>query len=135
MNIRRGLFRLWILFSVLWILTCAVAVASAWRWFEASHIYKVTDPNKEEYLVEAPPWVPEIEIIEFAKTTLGDKWQRPECSKEKRGPWCEIPVKMKMPREYFSWSIFGLLFGVPAFLFAFGAAIYWSLAGFKASPP
>ena len=128
MNVRRGLFRLWILFSVLWALFWVSKAAVDSRWFDRNH--EIVDPNGGKYRVEAPANVSQEDVVAYAKKAAGSDWER-ECTKEPRGPWCDNPMFLKMPRtDDFTKLIIGVVLP-PMSILILGASFCWALAGFK----
>jgi hypothetical protein len=96
MNIRRGLFRLWVLSSALWALACVSIAAVDGRWLEHNRVYEIVDPNDGKYEVEAPANVSQEGVVDYVQKAVGPKWARAECTP--RGPWCNDPIQLKMPR-------------------------------------
>ncbi len=131
MNMRRGLFRLWILVTAFWLLGCIWFGATNWHWFEANRVYEVADTNDEKYQVEAAPDTPLDEIVLFVQKSAGSKRLRKECEKDWRGPWCDVFTSFKMPRQYFTWQYLTASIGGPLFLLMVGSALYWAFSGFR----
>jgi hypothetical protein len=133
MNTRRGLFRLWVLLTAIWLLGCIWFGATNWHWFEASRIYEVADTNDEKYRVETAADTPEDEVALFVQKSAGSKWLRKECAKDRREPWCDVVTSFIMPRQYFSWQYLTVSIAVPLSLLMVGSALYWALSGFRRS--
>ena len=131
MNVRRGLFRLWVLVTAIWLVGCIWFGATKWHWFEASRVYEVADTNDEKYRVETPPDTPQDEIALFVEKSAGSKWLRKECEKDRRGPWCDVVTSFKMPRQYFTWQYLTVSIGGPLSLLMVGSALYWAFSGFR----
>ena len=131
MNVRRGLFRLWVLVTAFWLLGCIWFGATNWHWFEANRVYEVANTNDEKYQVEAPPDTPPDEIVLFLQKSAGSKLLRKECEKDWRGPWCDVFTSFKMPRQYFTWQYLTASIGGPLFLLMVGSALYWAFSGFR----
>ena len=49
MNMWRGLFRLWVLLTAIWLMGCVWFGATNWHWFQPSRVYEVADTNDEKY--------------------------------------------------------------------------------------
>lgn len=128
MNWGRGLFRLWVILSGLWMALWATIVILDGHLLEAKKTYEVEGPSKEKYEVVAPPNVSEAEIVAFAQ-----KSQRADCADGKTGPWCTYPVKLEMPRKPIEPVAIYLAIGVPLGALFIGSAFYWALSGFRRS--
>jgi hypothetical protein len=130
MNIRRGLFRLWILFSALWALACVSIAAVDGHWLERNRVYEIVDPNGGKYEVEAPANVSKEDVVDYVKKAVGSKWERAECTP--RGPWwCDDPILLKMPRTDNFTRLIMVVVLPPIVIFVLGVSLYWALAGFK----
>lgn len=128
MNWKRGLFRVWLLFSALWIAACVGLGIVTGRMLEANRTYEIIGPNNERVDIVAPPTATNADVIAFYKQN-----QRPDCSKDKTGPWCDHPVQLKMPGKQFPPFLIYLALGVPIATFILGGSLYWALAGFSRS--
>lgn len=129
MNGWRGLFRLWILVTGIWLAGCLWFGATKWHWFESARFHEVADANDEKYRVEIPPDADDEDVLEFVQKAAGSKWLRKQCAKDRRGPWCDVVTSLKMPRQYFSWQYLAVSIGVPLSLLMAGAAFYWPRSG------
>ena len=125
MNGWRGLFRLWIVVTAVWLLGCLWFGATTWHWFEASRFHEVADANDEKYRVEIPPDSADDEILAFVQKSAGSKWLRKQCARDRRGPWCDVVTSLKMPRQYFTWPYLAVSGGVTLLLLMVGSALYW----------
>lgn len=117
MNIRRGLFRFWIVFSILFI-----------AWYGILTIPKIKDEFEIQSTLEKPinemqPWdryklsmYSDEELLAFAKLPPGFEIRRPSLS--------------KMILDYLLFSI-----GIPALFLIFGFSIIWAANGFKKVRP
>src|SRR5258708_24053738 len=110
MNMRRGLFRVWVLVTAFWLLGCIWFGAKNWHWFEANRVYEVADANDEKYQVEAAPDTPLDEIVLFVQKSAGSKRLRKECEKDWRGPWCEDrkSTRLNSSHQIISYAVFCL---------------------------
>jgi hypothetical protein len=134
MHVRGGLFGVWLLVTAIWLGGCIWFGATKWHWFEANQVYEVADPNNEKYRVEVDPDSTDDEILAFVQKSAGSKWLRKQCSKDARGPWCDVVTSLKMPRQYFSWQYLVLSIGGLLLLLMVGYAFYRPLPGFGGSP-
>ena len=123
----RGLFRLWIFVTTIWLLGCIWFGATNWHWFESSRSYEVADANDEKYRVEIPPDSTDDEILVFVQKSAGSKWLRKQCAKDQRGPWCDVVTSLKMPRQYFNWQYLAVSIGGTLSLLIAG----WAFFGFR----
>lgn len=128
MNWGRGLFRIWVMLSGLWITFCAAIVVLDGHLLEAKKTYEVEGKSKERYEIVAPPNASEAEVVAFAQ-----KNQRADCSDGNTGPWCSYPVKLEMPRKPIDPIAIYLAIGAPAGALLIGSAFYWALSGFRRS--
>ena len=126
MNWGRGLFRLWVIFSALWIAVLSAIFIVDGHLLEAKKTFEVEGPSKEKYEVVAPPDAAEAEVVAFAQRN-----PRADCSSSKNGPWCSYPVKLEMPRKPIDLLAIYLAFGVPAATLLLGGGFYWALSGFR----
>ena len=127
----RGLFRLWIFVTTIWLLGCLWFGATTWHWFEASQFHEVADANEEKYRVEIPPDSTDDEVLEFVQKSAGSKWLRKQCARDSRGPWCDVVTSLKMPRQYLSWPYLAVSIGVPLSLLIVGSGLYGASSGFQ----
>ena len=126
MNWGRGLFRLWVILSLLWIAGLSAIFIADEHLLEANKTYEVEGRFKERYEVVAPPNASQEAVIAFAQQNA-----RIDCSESKRGPWCDHPVKLQMPREEIKLTAIYLAFGVPAAALLVGYGLFWALSGFR----
>jgi hypothetical protein len=105
------------------------------RWFEGNPVYEITDPNGGKYEVEAPAKASLQDIVAYVQKAVGSKWQHADCTKEARGPWCDYPTQLKMPRDYGAAKLVIIALLPPTLLLIFGASVYWALAGFRGAQP
>jgi hypothetical protein len=132
---RRGLLRLWIVVTAIWLGGCFWFGAARWHWFAPNRVYVVADTNDEKYQVEAAPDTPEDEVALFVQKSAGSKWLRKECAKDRRGPWCDVVTSFQMPKQYFTWQYLAVSIGVPLSLLAVGAALSSAPTGLRRSAP
>jgi hypothetical protein len=125
-NWGRGLFRLWVIFSALWIGVLSTIFVVDQHLLEKNGTYEIEGPFKEKYEIVAPPNTFATEIDAFLK-----QHRRADCSEEKTGPWCSYPVKLEMPSKAIDPSMIYVAIGVPAGALLIGAALYWALLGFR----
>ncbi|MGX1325437.1 hypothetical protein ACVMFA_007396 [Bradyrhizobium liaoningense] len=126
MNWGRGLFRLWLIFGVLWAAVWIAIFVLDHRLLEANRAFEIEGRFKEKYEVVAPATVTETEVVAFAQRN-----QRADCSESKTGPWCSYPVKLQMQRKAINPIAIYLALGVPAGMLLIGGALYWALSGFR----
>lgn len=134
MNFRRGLFRFWILLSALWVVTCTTVAALDSHWFDRNSVYEIAGPNGGKYEVEAPATASTEAVVAYVKQTVDLDKPRPECTKEKWGPWCDYPLRLKMPRTDDYTKLMAVAALPPIALLLLGASLYWVFAGFKQNP-
>ena len=69
------------------------------------------------------------DVVGYVQKAVGSKWERAECTP--RGPWCDDPILLKMPRTDDFTRLILVVVLPPLITFVLGAALYWALAGFK----
>ena len=126
MNWGRGLFRLWVIFSALWIAGLSAIFIMNGHLLEANKTFDVEGPSKEKYEVVAPSNTTEAEVVAFAQRN-----PRADCSAGKNGPWCSYPVKLEMPRKAIDPTLIYVAVGVPAGALLIGGGFFWALSGFR----
>lgn len=126
MNWGRGLFRLWVIFSALWIAVLSTIFVVDQHLLEKNATYEVEGRFKEKYEVVAPQNASLEQVVAFAQQN-----QRTDCSENKRGPWCDFPVKLQMPRKAIDPTMIYAALCIPAGTLLIGAALYWALSGFR----
>ena len=131
---RRGIFWLWLLVTVIWILGCIAYAARQFHWYEPAQISEVADPNDEKYRVEIDPASTDDEILAFVQKSAGSKWLRKQCAKDVRGPWCDVVTSLKMPRQYFTWQYLAVSIGGLLSLLMIGSAFFLKSSGFRRAP-
>jgi hypothetical protein len=125
-NWGRGLFRLWVIFSALWIAVLSAIFIKDGHLLEANKTYDIEGRFKEKYEVVAPPNASPEEVVAFAKQN-----QRTDCSENKSGPWCDYPAKFQMPRKALDPTMIYVAFGIPAGALLIGGGFFWALLGFR----
>jgi len=125
-NWGRGLFRLWVIFSALWIAGLSAIFIVDAHLLEPNKTYEIEGRFKEKYELVAPPNFSPEEVVAFAQ-----KNQRTDCSENKRGPWCDYPVKLEMPRKAPGLTMLYVAIGVPAGALLIGGGFFWALSGFR----
>jgi hypothetical protein len=130
MNWRFGLLRLWVVFSVLWLITCG-----AWALFQwhagISFKYAVTDPNGLKFVVTAPVGTDKADILPFARNSdVVKRWQA-DCGKE-RNASCrqEIPVQMPGIVENVT-RFLAFAVSIPFVVLGIGVICIWVILGFQ----
>ena len=131
MDVRRGLFQLWIVLTAIWLLGCIWFGATKWHWFEATRIYEVADANEEKYRVDVDPDSTDDEILAFVQKSAGSKWLRKQCAKDMRGPWCDVVTSLRMPRQYFTWQYLAIMIGGPLSLLIVGYLLQTASSRFR----
>ena len=127
MNWGRGLFRLWVIFSALWIAVLSAIFIVDGHLFEANKTFDIEGRFKERYVVLAPPNASREEVIAFV-----EKNQRKECTGNESEPWCLFPVELQMPRKAtMDPTMIYLALGVPAGALLIGGGFFWALSGFR----
>jgi hypothetical protein len=125
-NWGRGLFRLWVIFSALWIAGLSAIFISNERLLDANRTYEIEGRFEEKYEVIAPPNASQEQVVAFAQQN-----QRTDCSESKRGPWCDYPAKLEMPRKATDFTIVYFALGIPAGALLIGGGFFWALSGFR----
>jgi hypothetical protein len=125
-NWGRGLFRLWVIFSALWIAVLSTIFVVDKHLLEKNGTYEIEGPFKEKYEIVAPPNTSEAEIVAFLNQN-----KRADCSEDKTGPWCSYPVKLQMPGKPIDPTMIYVALGVPVGTLLIGGALYWALLGFR----
>ena len=105
MNWRAGLFRIWILFSV--VLIAAWAIYGFSKWKNSTVTYDVTDPSGLKFTVQAPRGTSESEVGNFAHDLDTVKKRQVDCAKD-RGPWCDYAMPLEMPIDQ-AWVLPGIV--------------------------
>lgn len=126
MNWARGLFRIWLFGSALWICACAAFAALGAGLFEKSKTYEIEGRFKEKYEVRAPGNATAEEAVAYA-----EQRKRVDCTQEQTGPWCAFPLKLEMPAKPIDWRIVYLAIAIPAAALVLGGGLFWALAGFR----
>lgn len=124
MNWARGLFRLWLLVSALWVAGWGVVMFDRGN-FSPNKTFEIEGPNKEKYEVIAPATTTEAGALAFVQAN-----KRADCS-QNSGPWCIYPVKLKMPEDPIDSAAVYAAIGVPTAVFLLGAALFWAISGFR----
>jgi hypothetical protein len=130
MNWHRGLLRLWVVFSLVWLLACGAWGLSQWHAGIGSR-FPVTDPSGLKFIVTAPVGTPKTEILPFLRRSdVVKRWQA-DCNRE-RSASCrrEIPVHMPGVMEDFVRS---LVFAIstPFVVLVLGLVGSWVIFGFR----
>lgn len=126
MNWGRGLFRLWVVLSALWVAICVAIIIIDGRLLETNMTYEIESRFKERYEVVAPARATESEVVAFAEQN-----KRTDCTESNTGPWCSYPAKLQMPPNPFDWFSVYLGFGVPAAALLLGADLHSAFSGFR----
>ncbi|WP_322884142.1 hypothetical protein U8C35_06325 [Sinorhizobium medicae] len=158
MNIRRGLFRLWLVISVMF---ATVALLVAWgdisAEFQAAE-KRAAIPNSSKNLLPMGCWekrgVPEVDYVSAHPKGECNPWE---------AVWYTVPKLEKLFPEYTStlpnffnlqedayrkagvplneahpWKLVGkfsaFAFGLPALIFVLGFCFLWAFAGFRPKP-
>jgi hypothetical protein len=132
MNWRTGLFRIWILFSVVWIAAWAMYGFSEWK--NSTATYEITDRSGLKFTVQAPRETSESDVVSFMLDLDTVKKRQADCAKD-RGPWCDfaMPVEMPVERTWLLPVIAGAVVG-PLVVFCLGVACFWVASGFQRAP-
>jgi hypothetical protein len=125
-NWGRGLFRVWVIFSALWIAVLSAIFILDGHLLASNMTFDVEGPSKEKYEVVAPSNTTEAEVVAFAQRN-----PCADCSASKNGPWCSYPVKLEMPRKAIDPTLIYVAFGVPAGALLIGGGFFWALSGFR----
>jgi hypothetical protein len=129
-NWRVGLLRLWVVFSVLWLIACGTWGLFQWH-AGISFKYALTDPNGLKFVVTAPVGTDKADILPFARNSdVVKKWQA-DCGKE-RSPSCKQEIPVQMPGTIPSIVQF-LIFAisVPFLVLGIGLVCVWVVLGFQ----
>jgi hypothetical protein len=89
MDWRLGFFRVWVLFSVLWIAAFGVYSFLEWR-HKSFTVLTVTDPDGLKFEVTVPAGTVKEDALEFVRNSDVAKKRMDDCAKE-HGPWCDYP--------------------------------------------
>jgi hypothetical protein len=145
MKIARGMFRLWILLSAVWlILVAAVSFESITNPYLSTRSYILPDQTLKPYLSDSPYVAFDIQKshteMEFPNEVK--VYAHPSISVDSLSAWArEFAREYVQPREkeraQKRWEIFftavGWAAGVPVMLLIFGLALRWVFAGFRSS--
>lgn len=129
MSWARGLFRLWVVFAVLWVGWIISAGITTGEIAISRSTFQVEGPFKERYDVSAPSKTTEAEIAAFI-----ERHKRTDCSATVAGPRCAEPVALAMPAPPFPVDLVKAALALPLALLAIGTVLGWAFAGFKRSP-
>jgi hypothetical protein len=121
MNIRRGLFRLWIFFAVAWIGGFAALAMATW---EPKAKYLVTDPTGKQFQVEAPANLSAGDVIAYVEKENARWPGTPE-----NQPSVDSTL-VQIPRNQYLWVFVLLALVGPLGLLVIGSGLYWALLGF-----
>jgi len=131
MNWRLGMLRLWVVFTLLWLVGC-----SAWAVFQwhngISFRYALTDPNGLKFVVSAPAGTNKADILPFARSSdVIKKWQA-DCGKERNASSCrqEIPIQMPGIVENVVQFLVAAI-SVPFLVLGIGLICTWVILGFQ----
>src|ERR1700751_5542796 len=130
MNWRRGLLRLWVVFSLIWLLACGAWGLSQWH-ADIGAKFPVTDPNGLKFVVTAPVGTAKADVLYFVRNSDVVKMRQADCSKQ-HSVSCRREIRVQMP---------GVIEGVVRFLvFAISAPLIalilglicgWAILGFQ----
>jgi hypothetical protein len=124
-NWSRGLFRFWILFSLVWVAGCiGIAIVDQ----PATATYNMEDKNSEKFVVIAPRALSAEQIVDYF--IASKKMNRSECAPERRGPWCDQQTTLEVPGPV-RWGLWATAAGGPLALLIIGSALFWALRGFR----
>jgi hypothetical protein len=126
MNRRGWIFRVWILFSALWIAAWSVYGFLEWR----HTIFLVTAPTGLKFEVTAPARTPNSDVLAFVQNSDLAKRRQEECAKVP-GPRCQFVQSLEMPDDFAFWKALSEIIAVPIVAFALGAACIWVRSRFK----
>ncbi|MGD0192574.1 MAG: hypothetical protein ABSD74_17690 [Rhizomicrobium sp.] len=133
MNWRLGLFRLWVLFSALWIAGCGVIAVTQWRESQRTVTYEVSDPQGQKYRVSAPIGTSEDDAVRFVLASPEIAKWRTNCVPPKiNGPWCDFEPDVRMPGILNLWPLLAVALLVPVGMFGIAIGCFWAAAGFRA---
>jgi len=130
MNWRVGLLRLWVVFSVLWLIACAVWALFQWH-SGISFRYALTDPNGLRFVISAPAGTNKADILPFAKNSdLVKKWQA-DCGKDGNAS-CKQDIPVQMPGIVENVVQFlALAIALPFLVLGIGLVCIWVILGFQ----
>jgi hypothetical protein len=130
MNWRRGLLRLWVVFSLLWLVACG-----AWGLFQwhsgIGTKFPVTDPNGLKFIVTAPAGTAKADILYFVRNSDAVKRWQADCSKE-RSVSCSREIRVQMPgviENVVRFLVF--TFSIPVLVLLLGLIFGWAILGFR----
>jgi hypothetical protein len=126
MNWARGLFRIWLVGGIAWTAVVVTIFVFDQHMFDANKTYDVEGPSKEKYELSARPNTNHSDIVEFVK-----QHPRKDCEGEKKGPWCDYPIRLEMPAQYNVGPMIYAALGPPLAFLIFGSGLYWAVTGFR----
>jgi hypothetical protein len=141
MNLRRGLFRLWIVGSALFVLAVAfvsygeiktafeTAASSKDYWEQQKKIAATQTQRKvvrfRGQLHEFPADMTATEIAAALETTINDPELRPQLTLTD----AEVGIFPQNPWASLGWAA-AIAFGIPLAVLALGSSLLWALSGF-----
>jgi hypothetical protein len=130
MNWRRGFLRLWVVFSLLWLLACGAWGLYQWHAGIVAR-FPVTDPSGLKFVVIAPVGAAKADILYFVRNSDAVKRWQANCSKE-RSAVCKKEIRVQMPGIFESVVQF-LVFtiSVPVLTLTLGLVLGWVILGFR----
>lgn len=130
MNWRVGFLRLWVVFSVLWLIACGTWALFQWH-NGLSFRYAITDPSGLKFVVTAPAGTNKADILPFTRNSdVVKKWQV-DCSRD-RSASCRQEIPIQMPGIVENVVQFLILaLSIPFLVLAVGFVCTWVILGFQ----
>jgi len=130
MNWRRGFLRLWVVFSVLWLLACGTWGLFQWHGGIASR-FPVTDPSGLKFVVTAPVGTAKEDVLYFVRNSDAVKRWQADCSRE-RAVFCKKEIRVRMPGVLEKAVQFLVVtFAIPILILVLGLVLGWVILGFQ----
>jgi len=130
MNWRRGFLRLWVVFSLLWLLACGAWGLFQWHAGIVAR-FPVTDPNGLKFIVAAPAGTAKADVLYFVRNSDAVKRWQTNCNKES-SVFCRKEIRVQMPGVIENVVQFVVLtLSVPVLILILGLVIGWAILGFR----
>ena len=130
MNWRRGLLRLWVVFSLVWLLGCGVWGLSQ-RHAGIGAKFPVTDPNGLKFVVTAPVGATKADVLYFVRNSDVVKMRQADCGKQ-HSVSCRREIPVQMPgviEDVVRVLVFSI--AVPLIVLILGLIFGWVILGFQ----
>ncbi len=152
MNWQQGLFRVWVLFSAVWIIGFAIYAAANWGMLVSTNTYEITGPNGHEYKFTGPSGASREDVIAFAQQSdidrqptlhrievalrAADAARNTQEARRLAATYAKVRDEpLLMPDSRNPWALAYWAIGVPLLIFGMGLAIRWIISGFRHRAP